>query len=624
MLTGVTRADSIPRMPRRSIPAIFREQVAKLKARPMVYGKRDRHWRPLTWAQMGTRVEHAAAGLITLGVEAGEPVAILADSGPEWVLADLAILSAGAVSVPIYESSSPAQIAWLLDHAECRLVFVHTLEQLAKVVEVRDQLPRLEHVVHFDERILRGADAPETPPDLRVLSLLDLEARGHDQASVAAVDARVAALKSDDLLTIIYTSGTTGVPKGVMLTHGNMLANCEGVAEALPVGADDTVLSFLPLSHSFERMAIGYMALLFNGATVYFAEGMGRLIQNMAEVRPTVMTGVPRVYEKVYARFMAGQERASFLERAVSKWAFTVGRKVSQAREAGRPVHPVWQAQYKIAGDQVFAGLRDRLGGRLRFLVSGGAPLAAEIATFFHAAGVLILEGYGLTETAPVVSVNRLDSYRFGTVGLPLSNVRVRLAADGEILVKGPNVMQGYFKDPEATAAVLSDDGWLSTGDVGAFEPDGFLRITDRKKDLFKTANGKYIAPQRLERLLQTRPLVDQACVIGDMRPYCVALLVPDFPAIEALARDKGLDWRSTANLVRLKPVVKALGAEVEAVNADLERHEQIRAFRVLIEPFSQAAGLLTPSQKIKRREVIRRHAATLEALYTEPPRRVR
>lgn len=611
-------------MTRRSIPAIFREQVAKLKARPMVYGKRDRHWRPLTWAQMGARVDHAAAGLITVDIEAGEPVAILADSGPEWVLADLAILSAGAVTVPIYETSSPAQIRWLLDHAGCRLVFVHTAEQLSKVLEVRDALPKLEYVVHFDERILRGEGAPVPPPDLRVMSLLELEARGHERGSVAAVDARVAALGSDDLLTIIYTSGTTGVPKGVMLTHGNLIANCEGAAEALPVSAEDTILSFLPLSHSFERMAVGYMALLFNGATVYFAEGMGRLIQNMAEVRPTVMTAVPRFYEKVYARFMAGRDRANLVERTVSRWALAVGRRVSRAREAGRTVHPLWHAQYKVAGDQVFARLRDRLGGRLRFLVSGGAPLAAEVAAFFHAAGVLILEGYGLTETAPVVSVNRLDNFRFGTVGLPLSNVRVRLATDGEIMVKGPNVMRGYYRDAAATKAVLDAHGWLATGDVGVFEPDGFLRITDRKKDLFKTANGKYIAPQHLERLLQSRPLIDQACVIGDRRPYCVALLVPDMPAIEALARDKGLDWRGSADLLRLKPVIKALAADVDAVNAELERHEQVRAFRLLSDPFTEAAGLITPTQKIKRRAVIRRYGATLEALYAEPPRRMR
>ncbi|MGK0360400.1 MAG: long-chain acyl-CoA synthetase [Bradymonadia bacterium] len=611
-------------MARRSIPAIFMEQVAKLKARPMVYGKRDRHWRPLTWAQMGTRVTHAAAGLISLGIESGEPVAILADSGPEWVLADLAILSAGAAVVPIYETSTPAQAAWVLDHAQCRLVFVHTVEQMIKLLSVRDQLPRLEHVVHFDERILLGANAPVVPPDLRVMSLLALEALGCEHSDPSAVEDRIAAIKSDDLLTIIYTSGTTGTPKGVMLTHANMIADCEGTGQALSLNPSDVILSFLPLSHAFERMSVGYMALLFQGATVYFAEGMGRLIQNMGEVKPTVMTGVPRVYEKIYARFMARLRRSGHVQRVVSRWALEVGRRVSSAREAGRSVHPLWQAQYKVAGEQVFARLRERLGGRLRFMVSGGAPLAPEIAAFFHAAGVLILEGYGLTETSPVVTVNRLDSYRFGTVGLPLSNVRIRLAPDNEIMVKGPNVMRGYYKDPAATAAVLSPDGWLATGDVGELDTDGFLRITDRKKDLFKTAGGKYIAPQLLEGLLRARPLIDQAIVIGDTRPYCVALIVPDISAVQAIAEARRLDWRGPADLVRLKAVHKALVAEVDAVNVQLGRHEQIRAFKVLSTPFSEAAGLLTASQKTKRRAVIQRYAALVEALYTQQPGRLR
>ena len=600
------------------------EQVAKLKARPMVYGKRDRHWRPLTWAQMGTRVTHAAAGLISLGIRSGEPVAILADSGPEWVLADLAILSAGAAVVPIYETSTPAQAAWVLDHAECRLLFVHTAEQMNKLLEVRQQLPRLKHVVYFDERILKGIDAPQIPDDLQAMSLLDLETLGCEHSEPNAVEARIAAIKSDDLLTIIYTSGTTGVPKGVMLTHANMIADCEGTALALALNPSDIILSFLPLSHAFERMAVGYMALLFQGATVYFAEGMGRLIQNMSEVKPTVMTGVPRVYEKIYARFMARRRRSGQVQRVVSRWALEVGRRVSRAREAGRSVHPLWRAQYKVAGEQVFARLRERLGGRLRFMVSGGAPLAPEIAAFFHAAGVLILEGYGLTETSPVVTVNRLESFRFGTVGLPLSNVRVRLAVDNEIMVKGPNVMRGYYKDPEATAAVLDADGWLATGDVGQLDADGFLRITDRKKDLFKTAGGKYIAPQLLEGLLRARPIIDQAIVIGDRRPYCVALIVPDIPSVQAIAEDKRQDWRGPADLVRLKSVQKALAAEVDAVNSELGRHEQIRAFRVLPSAFSEAAGLLTASQKTKRRAVIERYAALVDAMYTEPPRRLR
>jgi long-chain acyl-CoA synthetase len=607
-----------------SIPAIFREQVRKLTVRPMVYGKRDRHWRPLTWSQMGDRVRQAAAGLVALGVRHGDRVAILSDSGPEWVLADLAILSAGAASVPISETTTPDQAAWMLSHAECRIVFVHNRQQLEKVFQVAGHLPCLNTVVHFDERILEGDDAPAVPEGFTACSVLALEQRGLDAASLAEVERRVAALGADDLLTIIYTSGTTGEPKGVMLTHGNIIANCEAVRRALPLGSDDIVLSFLPLSHSFERMAGDYMSLLFCGATVYFAEGLGRLLQNMAEVRPTVMSGVPRVYERIYARFMASREQAGLVSRGISDLALALGQRISRARQAGQTPGRLVEAGYRLAGEPVFAGLRARMGGRIRFLVSGGAPLDSHIALFFHAAGLLILEGYGLTETSPVVSVNRFNDFRFGSVGRPLDNVRVRLAADGEIMVHGPSVMRGYYKDPEATALVLDEDGWLATGDLGMFDAEGFLRITDRKKDLFKTTGGKYVAPQHLEHLLTARPLIEQACIIGDRRPHCVALLVPDLNALTTWATEKGLDWRRPEDLVGLPAVRTHLQAEIDEVNTHLARHETIRGFHLLVEPFSEAGGLLTSSQKIRRKPVQHRYAAEIERLYSAPGKRWR
>jgi len=603
-------------MARTSIPAIFREQVRKLTVRPMVYGKRDRHWRPLTWGQMGERVQQAAAGLVRWGVQPGDRVAILSDSGPEWVLADLAILSAGAASVPISETTTAAQAAWMLNHAECRIVFVHNRAQLEKVIEVAPQLPCLTHIVHSDERILEGPGAPKVPSGLEVVSVLKLETLG-DPAALAEVDRRVADLGEEDLLTIIYTSGTTGEPKGVMLTHGNLIANCEAARRALPIGSEDIVLSFLPLSHSFERMAGDYMSLLFCGATVYFAEGLGRLIQNMTEVRPTVMTGVPRVFEKIYARFMATREQGSLVRRGIADLALNLGHRVSVARQAGRAPGRLLAASYRLAGEPVFANLRERLGGRVRFLVSGGAPLDREVALFFHGAGLLILEGYGLTETSPVVSVNRINAFRFGTVGRPLDNMRVRLAPDGEILVKGPSVMRGYFKDPEATAAVL-DDGWLATGDLGVFDADGYLRITDRKKDLFKTANGKYIAPQLLERLLTARPLIDQACVVGDRRPYCVALLVPDMAALATWGAEHGLDWRRPEDLVGLPAVRDRLQVEIDQVNAQLARHETVKDFVLLAEPLTEATGLLTSSQKIRRKPVLDHYAKEIEQMYPQ------
>ncbi|MCB9526417.1 MAG: long-chain fatty acid--CoA ligase [Myxococcales bacterium] len=605
-------------MAHRSIPALFREQVTKLGARPMVYGKRDRHWRPLTWQQMGARVRLAAAGLVALGVEPGDRVAILAASGPEWVLADLASLSAGAVDAPIYETTPTWGVEWILRDCEARVVFVDTAEQLTKVLEARPRLQRLECIVYLDERL-----QPQPVKGLRLLSLLALEELGEagDEALAAEVDGRIDALVPSDLLTLIYTSGTTGEPKGVMISHGNMLANCEATARAVSVRPDDVLLSFLPLSHAFERMAAYYMASLFSGATIYFSRSMARLFSDMADVRPTLMTGVPRVYEKIHARFMANRARSGRVQRGVIDFALYVGRRVSRLQQEGKPVGRLLQGQYRLVQEQVFEGLLARLGGRLRFMVSGGAPLSAEVAEFFHAAGILILEGYGLSETSPVIAVNRVEAYRFGTVGRPLDNVRVRLAPDGEILVKGPSVMQGYLNLPEETAAMIDDQGWLRTGDIGALDDDGFLRITDRKKDLFKTASGKYVAPQHLEGLLTASPLIEQACVVGDRRPYCTALLVPAFQTLQAWCAEEGVAARTPRELVAEPRVRKRLTEEVERINAGLGRHETIKQFTLLPDRFTEESRLLTPSHKVRREAVLAHYAREVEALYSEPRR---
>ncbi|MCA9541480.1 MAG: long-chain fatty acid--CoA ligase, partial [Myxococcales bacterium] len=411
------------------------------------------------------------------------------------------------------------------------------------------------------------------------------------------------------------SSGTTGQPKGVMLTHGNIISNCEGCARALPVRSDDTLLSFLPLSHSLERMAGYYMASLFSGATLYFAESVGRLIQNVAEVKPTLMTGVPRIYEKIHARFTAVRHKANAVKRALLDRALEVGLQVARLRQEGKTPGALLALQYKVAYEQVFGPLTARLGGRVRFFVSGGAPLARDIAEFFLAAGILILEGYGLTEAAPVVSVNRPDDFRFGTVGRPLDNVRVRVATDGELLVKGPNVMLGYWGHDDETRTAIDAEGWLHTGDIGRLERDGFLRITDRKKDLFKNSGGKYIAPQHIERLLCASPLIEQACLVGDNRPYCVALLVPTQEALDRWSEEAGTT-ETAAQRVRSPEAHTQIQREIDRVNARIERHEAVRAFHLIAEPFTEAEGLLTPSLKLRRREVMARHADEIEALF--------
>jgi long-chain acyl-CoA synthetase len=585
----------------------------------MVFGKRDRHWRPLTWSQMGVRVRAAASGLVALGISPGDRVAILADSGPDWVLADLASLSAGAVDAPIYETAPAASVAWILRDSGARLVFVDRVNQLEKVLSIRTEVPSLRYIVLLDERI-------EVDPvrGLRILNLISLEQLGEAYGADGnvEVDARIAAQKPEDLFTLIYTSGTTGVPKGVEITHGNMLSNCRATARAVPVRSDDILLSFLPLSHAFERMAAYYMASLINGATIYFSGGIAQLFTDMADVRPTLMTGVPRVYEKIHARFMANRSRAHPVKRGIIDWALHVGRRVSRLQQAGRTPGRFLAGQYSLAGEQVFEGLRARLGGRLRFMVSGGAPLGSEVAEFFHAAGILILEGYGLSEATPVISVNRIDAYRFGTVGRPLDNVRIRLAADGEILVKGPSVMRGYFNMPEETAEVLEPDGWLHTGDIGELDDDGFLRITDRKKDLFKTAGGSYIAPQQLEGLLTTSPFIEQACAIGDRRPYCVALLVPAWGPLSAWAEEEGLSIKDREAMAHHPEVRKRLKQEVARINTGLARHETIKSFHLLTQAFTEERKLLTPSHKVRRKAVIEVYATEIEALYAEGRRR--
>ncbi len=597
-----------------SIPAVFREQVAKLQSRPMVYGKRAGHWRPLTWGQMGARVRAAAGGLVSLGLGPGDVVGLLAESGPEWVLADLAALSAGCADAPVYDEAPRNQVGYMLNDAGCRLVFVGDDESLATILAVREEAPALRWIVSLDETV------PPPPPvdGLEYLTLLELEERGADLELAIEVDRRVAAIDGDQLLTLIYTSGTTGEPKGVRITHRNMVANCDATSRAIPLRSDDVVLSFLPLSHAFERMAGYYSAALWGGATVFYAEGAGRLFHNMREVRPTLMTGVPRVFEKVYAQFHSNTERGDPVRRRLVDWALSVGRKASRLRQAGKEPGALLSMQLSLAHDQVFARLYDRLGGRVRFFICGGAHLSPEIAEFFHASGLLILEGYGLSEASPVVAVNRPEAFRFGSVGRPLDNVRVRVAhEDGEILVRGESVMQGYHNLPDETAEVLRD-GWLHTGDIGRLDADGFLYITDRKKDLFKTSTGKYVAPQRLERMLRTDGPVEQACIVGDGRPYCVALLVPDFAELEGWAAERGVSGLDRRALVEHPMVVRRFQKAVDRVNAQLERHEAIRAFRVLTDPFTEANGLLTPSKKVRRREVALQLAGIIEGLYSE------
>ena len=549
-------------------------------------------------------------GLAALGMARGDRVAVMSESRPEWLLTDLAVVAAGAVTVPIYPTLTAAQARYILQDSGARIAVVSTRAQLAKVQDVRHQLPALEAIVVMD-----GAEEPASPS---ILTFAQVVERGHARMMSewgVGREFRDAArqVRPDDLATIIYTSGTTGEPKGVMLTHASLVANMYAGAEALDVHQDDVALSFLPLSHSFERM-VAYVYLL-RGLTVVFAESFDTIGRDVSLVRPTVFTGVPRVYEKIHARIVEKGQAASGVKAGLFRWAVRVGTACGHAALRGRQPGPLLALQAAIADRLVFAKVRDGVGGRLRYLVSGSAPLPLAVAEFFHGFGLPIIEGYGLTETAPILTVNPPAAPRAGTVGKAVHGVELRIAADGEILARGPNLMTGYHNKPEATADAIKD-GWFHTGDIGSIDADGYLAITDRKKDLLVTSGGKKIAPQPIENVLKHSPLVAEAVVLGDRRKYAVALIVPEFAALERRLKDLGRPPGTRDELVTRPDVIALYQEIVDGLNRELSSFEQIKRLAVLPREFTIESGELTPSLKVRRKVVEQQWADTIEGLY--------
>jgi long-chain acyl-CoA synthetase len=564
-------------------------------------------WKGISSEELRVAVEETSMGLRELGVGAGDRVAILSENRPEWAFADLATLCAGAVDVPIYPTLTPHHVGYILANSGARVAFVSSPSLAARIGAVRDQAPALEHVVRFD---------PDPAPGTTTLE----ELRSRGRAALAdrpdAVRRRADAVGSGDLATLIYTSGTTGDPKGVMLTHGNLTSNVLAAEKAIPIlGTDDVALSFLPLCHSFERTA-GHNFMLHSGATIAYAQSVDKVPENMLEVRPTVMCSVPRLYEKMFARVNEKVRADPPLRQRIFRWALAVGARGFAHRVSGTSPGPLLRVQLALADGLVFSKIKERTGGRLRIFVSGGAPLGREIAEFFGAAGLLICEGYGLTETSPVITCNRPDRIRPGTVGLPLDGVEVKIAQDGEILTRGPHVMKGYFNNPEATAEAIDEEGWFHTGDVGHLDPDGFLVITDRKKDIIVTSGGKNIAPQPIENRLKTNPFFAEVVMIGDKRNFPSALVVPNFEALEAWAKKTGLQAASREELVA-RPEVKqhVLGLMAELLS-DIAQYEKIKKVTVLPKEFTQESGELTPTLKVKRRVIADRYRDQIERMY--------
>ncbi|MEZ4457671.1 MAG: long-chain fatty acid--CoA ligase [Gemmatimonadales bacterium] len=590
-----------------TLTELFFSALDRWGSRPVALrAKRDGVWRPISYQELSRRVEAVANGLRALGIENGDRVAILSENRPEWAIVDYACLTARAVDVPIYPTLTPKQIKYLLEDCGARVVFVSTAAQLAKVAELRGQLPGVKAVVTFDAGIAGPAEMP--------LEALEEMGRATPNPDWKA---RALAAAPDDLATLIYTSGTTGEPKGVMLTHGNIASNVQAGMAVLPVTGADECLSLLPLSHIFERMT-GHYAMFASGAIINYAQSLETVTSDLIEVRPTVVAAVPRLYEKIYARVLEAALQGNALTRSIFFWAKRVGDRWIDARLAGHPIPATLAASRALADRLVFAKLRRRVGGRLRYFISGGAPLSPEIARFFAAAGLPILEGYGLTETSPVITVNTPTHHRIGTVGQAVPGVTVRIAEDGEIVVRGPNVMRGYFNKPDATAEAIDGEGWFHTGDIGEVDADGYLRITDRKKDLIATAGGKKIAPQPIEGLLRQNKFISNAVMLGDRRKFPIMLLAPAFPELEAWARAAGLSWQSREELVGLPAVQSHLEAEARKHLRDLARYEVPKKFLVVPRDFSIESGELTPKLSVKRKVVEAHYQEAIDALYAD------
>jgi long-chain acyl-CoA synthetase len=590
-----------------SMARMILDRVAATPDREAFRAPVDDRWESLDWRQVGERVRTVAAGLLAHGIRLEDRVAIAAGTRLEWVLADFGILCAGAATTTVYPTTPAADVAFILRDSGSRIVFAEDDEQIAKLRAHRGDLPDLAKVVTFDG----------TPDGDWVIGLPELERLGRDHlaAHPSAIDDAVAAVGPECLATLIYTSGTTGRPKGVRLVHDNWTYEGQAIQALGLLRPDDVQYLWLPLSHSFGKVLLS--AQLAVGFATAVDGRIPKLVDNLAVVRPTFMAGAPRIFEKVQHRVTA--LGGSGVKRRVFDWAFAVGQHAAAPRRAGREPAGLLKAQHALADRLVLGKLRERFGGRVRFFVSGSAALSAEVAKFFHAAGVLVLEGYGLTETSAASFVNLPDRFRFGTVGPPLPGTQVRIGDEGEILVRGPGVMRGYHNLPAETAATLTGDGWLRTGDVGELDDDGFLRITDRMKDLIKTSGGKYVAPQSVETVFKAVcPYASEIVVYGEAHPYCTALVALDREAIVSWSHDNGLGHLSFSDLAGHQRVHTLIAGFVEEVNSQLPRWETIKRFAVLRRELTVEDGDLTPSLKLKRRVVATKHRELLESLYDD------
>lgn len=595
----------------KTIPHLFKyltEDYGKGTGRYILKHKVDGKYVGITYDQMREETELFSLGLAYLGIKKDDKVAIIAENRPEWVYSDFAILGLGAVDVPLYPSLTADSVEFILNNSESKGVIVSNKFQLNKFLKVREKCKSIKFIVVLNEK--------DFDPNIKDLhTFKDVQELGKkfkkDNANYFSDSMDLA--KPGDTCTIIYTSGTTGEPKGVVLTHHNILSNVQAALESFPITKDDVFLSFLPLCHIFERMA-GYYTAFSSGGTICYAESIETVAQNLVEVKPTIMTTVPRLFERIYSKIIKNVESQPEKKQKIFWWAIEIGRAYAKAKKS-KSIPITLSVKHKLADKLVFKKLREKTGGNLRFFISGGAALPRELGEFFEAVGILIIEGYGLTESSPVITANRLDAYKFGTVGKPMPGVQIKIAEDGEILAKGPNIMQGYYKNKKETEATIKD-GWLYTGDIGVIDQDGFLMITDRKKHLFKTSAGKYIAPTPIENIFLASKYIDQFVLIGDRRMFLTALIVPDFEALKEYADSHNIKYSSVEDLAKDDDIYKLLEKDMDQFQKKLANFERVRKFVMLDRPFTIESGEITPSMKVKRKFIEERYQDLIEQMY--------
>ena len=593
-----------------TVSRMFNQVTLDHGDRELYHYKNNDSWVGISGKEIRGIVKNLSFGLKSMGIGKGDNVSLLSTNSPRWAMSDYGIICSGAATVGIYPTLIASQIEYIINDSNSKVIFVENQDQLIKIKEIWSNCPQLSHVIVMDDSVDDGDDK------ISNFSTFSKSGVDFDGNSEEGFESLTNAANPDDLLTLIYTSGTTGNPKGVMLTHGNIMSNVEGVSRLIEFDQNEKFLSFLPLSHVFERMG-GHFTAFSMGSMVYYAESIETVPDNLQEVKPSIVLSVPRLYEKMYARVREGLKSAPEARQKIFWWAINVGKQATEYRLKNKPLPLMLGLKHKIANKLVYGKVKDRVGGNLRFFMSGGAPLAKEIAEFFAAADITILEGYGLSETSPVLTTNSPGNIRFGAVGKSLFNVDIKIADDGEILAKGPNIMVGYYNNEDATKEAIDEDGWFHTGDIGHLDDDGYLFITDRKKNILITAAGKNVAPAPMENALVSSSYIEQSVVIGDKRNFIGALVVPAFDAVQSYLKEMGKELSSNDEIIADSDVNALIRSEIDAAMENFSNYERIKEFSLLPRLLTLESGELTPTLKVVRKVVLKNFSDQVDAIYS-------